>query len=51
MNWEIPIIRLLFRWLINPVDYVLDPNYGDRFTANESDILTVTKNPDVKIAA
>jgi len=38
LDWEIPLMRLLFRWFINPVDYKLDKKYGDAFTAKNADI-------------
>lgn len=38
LDWEIPLIRLFFRWFINPVDYTLPANYGDPVTAKESDV-------------
>ncbi len=38
MNWEIPLMRLIFRLFINPIDYTLRKDYGDRHTAKESDV-------------
>jgi radical SAM superfamily enzyme YgiQ (UPF0313 family) len=38
LDWEIPLMRLIFRLFINPIDYKLSRNYGDLFTAKESDI-------------
>ena len=38
LDWEIPLMRLLFRWFINPIDYKLPEDYGDHFTAKESDV-------------
>ena len=38
LDWEIPLMRLLFRWFINPIDYKLPADYGDHFTAKESDV-------------
>ncbi|MBI4348319.1 MAG: hypothetical protein HY553_15870, partial [Elusimicrobia bacterium] len=41
LDWEIPFMRLLFRWFINPVDYTFPKDYGDAHTAKESDIVPV----------
>lgn len=38
LDWEIPLMRLLFRWFINPIDYKLPRDYGDQFTAKETDV-------------
>jgi len=38
LDWEIPLMRLLFRWFINPIDYKLPSDYGDHYTAKEADV-------------
>jgi hypothetical protein len=35
LGWEIPLMRLLFRWFINPIDYNLPADYGDRYAEKE----------------
>jgi len=41
MAWEIPFLRLLFRWFVNPVDYRLPENYGDAFSAADGGLRVV----------
>ena len=49
LDLEIPVIRLLFRWFVNPIDYKLAQNYGDSFTAKESDIIHVEAKPAASV--
>ncbi len=41
LDWDVALLRLLFRWFINPHDYVFSQQYGDAHAARESDLLAV----------
>lgn len=41
LDQEVLALRLLFRFFVNPVDYLKDPHFGDAHTAKESSALSV----------
>jgi anaerobic magnesium-protoporphyrin IX monomethyl ester cyclase len=45
---EIPLLRLLFRLFINPIDYNLPADYGDAHTAQDSDVEMVSPAPEIR---
>jgi len=43
LNWEIPVLRLIFKHFINPLDYMLSDTYGDKDYVLEQDIVTLPR--------